>query len=328
MKSTPSDASKKAAPSVSGFRDSSPGLRKERNWQALSFENGWVRAEDNAKLQMPASLALVIVAIVVYVAVSQWVFVYDLALAQFNVDNLSAIEDRTLTFILIFLPILTSYFILSMVCRRPLPRGGIGFLRAFAIGALVGGSGCGLAVCIACFVGAASLVDVPPYSSSFVAGLTAGAALLAFQVSSEELLFRGWLLPILAAKWGPWVGLLISALLFSGLHQYGQPFQPVQFFNQALGGLLFGLLMLRSGTLIAPIMAHFAWNLAYFHILGLAPNPGADSLGSVFDFDLIGDPLLFGGNNEMISGLVATFTLSAMCLLLIIWKAKATSGRA
>jgi len=86
--------------------------------------------------------------------------------------------------------------------------------------------------------------------------------------------------------------------------------------------LLFGLLMLRTGTLAAPIMAHFAWNLTYFHILGLAPNPGVDPLGSVFDFDLIGDPLLFGGNNEMISGIVVTFSLSFLCLILMAWKAK------
>lgn len=322
MKSTTRVASKKAASSVSRFRDKSPRHQKERNWQPLSFENGWVKAEDNARIRLPASLALVIVAIVVFSAVSQWSVPYDLALAHFNLENLSALEDRGLAFILIFSPILASYFILSMVCRRPLPKGGLGFLRSFAIGTLVGGAGCGLAVYIAWFVGAASLVNVPPYSSSFVLGLIAGTALLVFQVASEELLFRGWLLPIVAARWGPWVGLFVSALLFSGLHQFGQPFEPIQFMNQALGGLLFGLLMLRTGTLAAPIMAHFAWNLTYFHILGLAPNPGVDPLGSVFDFDLIGEPLLFGGSGEMISGFVATFTLSALCIILMAWKAK------
>jgi uncharacterized protein len=266
---------------------------------------------------VPAWFALIITAFVVGGTVSQWTLAYDFIVANGNLGPLSDIEDKALSFALIFSPLILIYAGLTLVIRRPTIRGGLGVFYALALGIFIGTIGCAIGVGSAWALGGAALVNVPPYSMALVIGLAVGFGLLLFQVVSEELFFRAWLLPTVAAQWGPSIGLLTS-LIFSALHQIGQDFLPAQFVNQALGGLLFGLLALRCGSIWAPIGAHLSWNFLYFHLLGLAPNPGSDPLGVVFDFDTIGNPIIFGGEQEMIAGVHVGAVLALLCLLLML----------
>ena len=38
------------------------------------------------------------------------------------------------------------------------------------------------------------------------------------QGGAEEVLIRGWALPVIGARYKPWIGLLVSSLIFAGLH--------------------------------------------------------------------------------------------------------------
>jgi uncharacterized protein len=295
-----------------------PNKREPGRWQPVNFQNAWITAEDKAKIKLPAWLALIITALVVGGAVSQWTFAYDYIVAQGHLSPLSDITDRALSFALIFSPLIVSYVVLSLVMRRPKVRGGFGLFPALILGLCIGAMGCSICVGSAWALGGAVLVKVPPYSIPLVTGLAIGFGLLLFQVMSEELFFRGWLLPTVAAQWGPSIGLVSSSLIFSALHQIGQDFLPIQFVNQALGGLLFGLLAFRCGSIWAPIGAHMSWNFLYFHLLGLAPNPGSDPLGVVFDFDTVGNPIVFGGTNEMIAGVEVGVVLVLLCATLML----------
>ena len=71
----------------------------------------------------------------------------------------------------------------------------------------------------------------------------------------EEILFRGALQPEL--------GLLLAALIFGGLHALTR----LYFVYATLAGLLLGALFLLSGTLWAPIGAHFAIDFVMFLLL-------------------------------------------------------------
>jgi uncharacterized protein len=295
-----------------------PNKQEPARWQPVNFQNAWITAEDKAKIKLPAWLALIITALVVGGAVTQWTFAYDYIVAREHLGQLSDVADRALSFALIFSPLILAYVVFSLIMRRPHVRGGLGLFPAMLLGLFVGTLGCCLSVGSAWALGGAVLVKVPPYSTALVTGLAIGFGLLLFQVVSEELFFRGWLLPTVAAQWGPSIGLLSSSLIFSALHQIGQDFLPVQFVNQALGGLLFGLLAFRCGSIWAPIGAHMSWNFLYFHGLGLAPNPGGDPLGVVFDFDTVGNPIVFGGTNEMIAGVHVGVVLVLLCASLML----------
>jgi len=73
---------------------------------------------------------------------------------------------------------------------------------------------------------------------------------------AEETLFRGFLLPRLAAQWGETPALVMSSLIFALFHpQYG-PYMALVFFY----GWVFGWARLRSGGLSASVGLHMALN--------------------------------------------------------------------
>ena len=80
---------------------------------------------------------------------------------------------------------------------------------------------------------------------------------------AEEGFFRGFLLGGLRRArdgvWGRRIALLVSAILFAGAHFYVPLLIPF-----TIGGLIFGLLYVRTGSLTAPTLAHCAHNVIAF----------------------------------------------------------------
>jgi membrane protease YdiL (CAAX protease family) len=88
----------------------------------------------------------------------------------------------------------------------------------------------------------------------------AGFVVLALLVAlgapvAEELFFRGLLLRAAERRWGTRWALAISSVAFAASH-----FQLVQFPGLALVGLVFGILVVRTGRLGPAIAAHIAFN--------------------------------------------------------------------
>jgi membrane protease YdiL (CAAX protease family) len=73
---------------------------------------------------------------------------------------------------------------------------------------------------------------------------------------AEELLFRGFLVPRLAAEWGSGRALVVSSALFMLLHPHYGLYMPVIF----LYGWVFGWARLRSGRLAVPVLLHMTVN--------------------------------------------------------------------
>lgn len=101
------------------------------------------------------------------------------------------------------------------------------------------------------------------------------AAIACAPALCEELVFRGLVLPSLAAWRGPAVGLVVSSLLFGAIHldyaaggvsAYRVPFAIVVGFG-------FGLLRLRTRTLLAPMLAHAMLNALTFAAVPLVDLP-------------------------------------------------------
>lgn len=190
---------------------------------------------------------------------------------------------------------------------------------ALGVGGALGAGGFALAVGLAALLHAVAPGAAAAPLTHRLDGLVLGAGIIAFQAFGEELFFRGWLQPVLGARWGPWVGLGASALLFALAHEVGRPLGAVALVNDTLAGAVFGLLAFRSGGLLAPFAAHFAWNWVEQSVFGLTPNPGVDPLGSLWDLDLVGPGLLSGGADEMNGALTATLALLAMAGVALMW---------
>jgi membrane protease YdiL (CAAX protease family) len=73
----------------------------------------------------------------------------------------------------------------------------------------------------------------------------------------EEILFRGFLYPVLRARAGVWTGVLATSILFAALHGHGIAFAPI-----LVLGLALNLLYERSGSVIPGAVLHMTHNCA------------------------------------------------------------------
>jgi len=141
-----------------------------------------------------------------------------------------------------------------------------------------------------------------------------GTAVTVGQSAAEELFFRGWLQPVLRRGWGAGAAVVVTALAFSALHVAGGARSGLTLLNLFLGGLLFGLLAIRTGGIAASIGTHAGWNWAEGILFGLDPNPGVGAFGAIRDLDLTG-AALWGGSAEGLNASVAMAVVLAALVL-------------
>lgn len=96
---------------------------------------------------------------------------------------------------------------------------------------------------------------------------------------TEELVFRGAVLrALLRWKSNPWVGITISAALFSLIHM-----NPAQMPHAFLIGLLLGWMYYRTDSIVPGVVYHWVNNTVAYVMYNLYPNPDmrlADLFGS------------------------------------------------
>jgi len=83
----------------------------------------------------------------------------------------------------------------------------------------------------------------------------------------EELLFRGMVQRLLVRRFGTWVGILVAAALFSGMH-----LQFYGFFPRFLLGIVLGILYAFSGSLWVAMLAHFFYDAMLITAAYLNPD--------------------------------------------------------
>jgi membrane protease YdiL (CAAX protease family) len=84
----------------------------------------------------------------------------------------------------------------------------------------------------------------------------------------EEILFRGFLLPLLARTLGPWLGIFLTTLPFALLHGPQNAWAWQQVVLIGVAGAVFGYVRHRTGSTSASFLLHAAYNATGF--LGFA----------------------------------------------------------
>ena len=228
----------------------------------------------------------------------------------------SMIAANVLFYTILFVPLILLSVLLGLLGRHRVLRAGESPLKWLVLGVVIGAGG--LATCVAYAWLNGSLRRVP-IEASVENHLILSAAIVLLGVAAEELLFRGWLLGALQDMLGSSWAVLLSAIAFSGFHWWagGATADVVSLANLMLGGLWFGLLAVRSGGILAPMAAHFAWNASESIGFGLDPNPGVDDLGALANYDLVGLPI-WGGSAEGLNASIAmTLVLAALVIPLL-----------
>ncbi len=211
---------------------------------------------------------------------------------------------------------IVSLFLVRLFDRKPLSWIGLGGHPWTARELLLGLIGGALFAFIAAspHLLASGSVDLRPDLSLLLPTIV---AVLLF-AAGEELLFRGYLFQRVVELVGPTGGIIAFALLFTMAHAANSGFDALPSLNLFLGGILFGLLWLKSGSLWMVIGFHAGWNLCLGPLFGL-PVSG-NLFGGISLLDVGGGelpPWLSGGAYGPEGSLVATISILLAILLVV-----------
>ena len=120
--------------------------------------------------------------------------------------------------------------------------------------------------------------------------------LLGFMVqgASEEILSRGWMMQVIGARYKPWLGVLLSTLLFAILHLGNAGVNPISVINLILVSFLLALFVLNDGSLWFACAWHSSWNWMLGNVYGLSVSGHGEKI-TLVDLNTKGNELLSGG---------------------------------
>jgi membrane protease YdiL (CAAX protease family) len=204
---------------------------------------------------------------------------------------------------------------------RTIGFSGTGAAAKYALGFLIGLGMVALAVGLMALTGHVTVER----GGSLPHGIgAAGAALLLLagfvvQGASEEVLLRGWYLPATGARYRPWVGLVVSSIVFTLFHGSANPIVIV---NLLLFSGFLALYCLREGSIWGICGWHAAWNWTQANVFGLSVSGGMPEGGALFDLQPAGSALLSGGAYGPEASLMATVPLLAGTLFIVLFPPK------
>ncbi len=88
----------------------------------------------------------------------------------------------------------------------------------------------------------------------------------------EEVVFRGYLYPVLARAWGTSAGILATALLFAAIHAQQLWGGWAQIALILLVGLILTYVRARTGSVLASYLVHLSYNLTVFLLIWVATD--------------------------------------------------------
>ena len=144
------------------------------------------------------------------------------------------------------------------------------------------------------------------------------------QGGAEEALIRGWALPVIGARYKPWIGLLVSSLIFAGLHGLNPGLSVFALINLALFGVFAGLYAMREGSLWGISALHSVWNWVQGNFFGFEVSGTNAGGGTLFNLMETGEDWLTGGTFGPEGGAAVTIVLLIAIAVTLFWKGKET----
>lgn len=163
-------------------------------------------------------------------------------------------------------------------------------LKSTGLGLLIGTSIQALTVFVIYLLGDLQITSVN--SVSFI--ITPLAIAISVSVF-EEILLRGIIFRIAEEKLGSIVALLLSALIFGGVHSMNPGSSLISSLCTGIVGFIFGAAYIYSRSLWLPIAIHFSWNFVQSGIFG-AITSGNEKTSSLFITDISGAEMITGGS--------------------------------
>lgn len=165
----------------------------------------------------------------------------------------------------------------------------IGLWKKLLAGILIGSVLQSLTILVIYLFAGFKIIAINPISSLII------PFTVAFTVAIiEEILLRGIVFRITEEKWGSKIALIISGIIFAGLHLINPHVTLVSILCTTVVGVLLGAAYMYYRSLWLPIAIHFAWNFMQDGIFG-AITSGNEKTGSLLTTQINGHEFLTGG---------------------------------
>jgi membrane protease YdiL (CAAX protease family) len=138
------------------------------------------------------------------------------------------------------------------------------------------------------------------------------------QSISEEIGIRGWLIPLLGARYNALVSILITSITFGVLHLFVPTATVLSFANLILSGIFFALYAISEDSLWGVWGCHFGWNLAIGNIYSFNVSGFSAADSAIFKIKVIGNNILTGGLFGPEGGILATIAVSVGIIIFLI----------
>ena len=138
----------------------------------------------------------------------------------------------------------------------------------------------------------------------------------------KKTLIRGWVLPVIGARYKPWIGLLVSSLIFALLHGLNPGLSVVALVNLALFGAFAGLYAMREGSIWGISALHSVWNWVQGNFFGFEVSGTNASGGALLNLMETGEDWLTGGTFGPEGGLAVTIVLLVAITVILFWRKK------
>jgi len=140
------------------------------------------------------------------------------------------------------------------------------------------------------------------------------------QGGAEEILLRGWVLPVIGARYKPWIGLLVSSIIFAIMHGINPNISPLALLNLGLFGVFAGLYAMREGSLWGISALHSVWNWIQGNFFGFQVSGMNVGGGSPLNLKTAGADWLTGGAFGPEGGLAVTVVLVVSIAVVLFWR--------
>ena len=115
------------------------------------------------------------------------------------------------------------------------------------------------------------------------------------QGAGEEIVARGFLLPVVGARWTVLVGVILSSLFFGTLHLANTSMNPLAVTNITLSGVFFALYALAEESLWGVLAIHASWNWTQGNIFGMNVSGKVLATSRLTQWSAAGPDWLSGG---------------------------------
>ena len=201
-----------------------------------------------------------------------------------------------------------------------LPGALIKYARGFLLGIVLFGGAVGL-------LAVTGFVEIEQGNPSTQGTAALGGVLIVLigwivQGAGEEVLTRGWMLPVLSARYKPWVGIIVSSLFFAVLHGLNPNLSVIAMINLALFGFFAAFYALREGSLWGICALHSVWNWVQGNIFGFEVSGGSFGGGTLLNLMETGPDWFTGGPFGPEGGLAVTIMLLVGMAFIFFWPSK------